>query len=147
MLGCTGNFRNQSGDPNTTEQDLYIHGYVSGRIFKKGKEANEEGLPITVAASFLDGLVLTLAPFHNSCNYRSAIVYGYASLVEDQQEALYAMQMITDNLLPGRWEGSRNPPTKAELASTSVLKVRIQSGTFYSPGDTFTKRSVEIYIC
>lgn len=51
MLGCTGSFSNQSADPASAEQDLYIHGYVSGRIFKSGKNAEGEGLPITVAAS------------------------------------------------------------------------------------------------
>lgn len=85
MLGCTGSFSNPAADANTTEQDIYIHGYVSGRIFKSSKNA-AEGLPITVAATFLDGLVLSLTPFHNSCNYRSAVVYGYASLVEDTDE-------------------------------------------------------------
>jgi nitroimidazol reductase NimA-like FMN-containing flavoprotein (pyridoxamine 5'-phosphate oxidase superfamily) len=132
MLGCTGNFQDQSADPETTSQDLYIHGYVSGRLFKKGKEAGDEGLPITVAATFLDGLVLSLTPFHNSCNYRSAVVFGYASLVEDADEALYAMKAITNNLIPERWEKSRTPPTKAELSSTSILRVRIESGTFAS---------------
>jgi nitroimidazol reductase NimA-like FMN-containing flavoprotein (pyridoxamine 5'-phosphate oxidase superfamily) len=129
MIGCTGNFQDQSADPNATEQDVYIHGYVSGRIFRSGKNAEGEGLPITVAATFLDGLVLSLTPFHNSCNYRSAVVYGYASLVEDKDEALYAMKLITDNLLPGRWDGSRVPPTQAELNSTSILRVRISSAS------------------
>jgi nitroimidazol reductase NimA-like FMN-containing flavoprotein (pyridoxamine 5'-phosphate oxidase superfamily) len=129
MLGCTGNFGNQDADPTSTEQDLYIHGYVSGRIFKSGKNAEGEGLPITVAASFLDGLVLSLTPFHNSCNYRSAIVYGYASLVADEDEALYAMKKITDNLLPQRWDKSRTPPTSAELKSTSILRIKIQSAS------------------
>lgn len=86
-------------------------------------------MPITVAASFLDGLVLSLTPFHNSCNYRSAIVYGYAELVEDPDEALYAMKAITDNLLPQRWEKSRTPPTTAELKSTSILKIKIESAS------------------
>jgi len=40
----------------------------------------------------MDGLVLALAPFHNSCNYRSAVAYGYATLVDDADEALYAME-------------------------------------------------------
>lgn len=149
MLGCTGNYGDQDAgtcasflrrshnrieadernvDANTTEQDLYIHGYVSGRVFKKGKEAEDEGIPITVAATFLDGLVLSLTPFHNSCNYRSAVVYGYASIVSDPQEALYAMKLITNNLLPERWEKSRIPPSDAELKSTSILRVRISSG-------------------
>lgn len=78
---------------------------------------------------FLDGLVLTLTPFHNSCNYRSAIVYGHASLVTDKNEALYAMQKITDNLLPQRWDKSRTPPTPAELNSTSILRVKIASAS------------------
>lgn len=134
MLGCTGNFANQSADTRTSQRDLYIHGYVSGRLFRNSKEATketdgQEGLPITVSATFLDGLVLALAPFHNSCNYRSAICYGYASLVTDENEALYAMQRITDNLLPDRWARSRNPPTNAELKSTSILKVRIVSAS------------------
>jgi hypothetical protein len=79
--------------------------------------------------SFLDGLVLSLTPFHNSCNYRSAVVYGHAQLVSDRAEALYAMQKITDNLLPQRWDKSRVPPTEAELKSTSILRVRIASAS------------------
>lgn len=51
MLGCTADFSNQDADPNSSPQDIYIHGYVSGRIFKSGKDADGEGLPITVAAS------------------------------------------------------------------------------------------------
>lgn len=129
MLGCTGSFTDQAADPLTSTQDLYVHGYVSGRLFKQSKEATPQGLPITVAATFLDGLVLALSPFHNSCNYRSAIAYGYATLVTDGAEALYAMQRITNNIIPGRWEKSRGPPTKAELSSTSILKVRIESAS------------------
>jgi hypothetical protein len=53
MLGCTGSFSHQDADPNVSEQDLYIHGYVSGRMFKSGKNAEGEGLPITVAASYV----------------------------------------------------------------------------------------------
>jgi nitroimidazol reductase NimA-like FMN-containing flavoprotein (pyridoxamine 5'-phosphate oxidase superfamily) len=129
MLGCTGSFTNQSADPASSSQDIYIHGYVSGRIFKSGKNAEGEGLPITISATFLDGLVLSLTPFHNSCNYRSAVVYGYASLVHDEEEALYAMKLITDNLIPQRWEKSRTPPTPVELKSTSILKVRVESAS------------------
>ncbi|KAF1958298.1 5-nitroimidazole antibiotic resistance protein [Byssothecium circinans] len=129
MLGCTGNHTNPAGDPNTTEQDLYIHGYVSGRIFKTSKETGDQGLPITVAATHIDGLVLALAPFHNSCNYRSAIIYGHATLLTDPDERLYAMTLITNNLLPERWEKSRNPATKAELDSTSILRVKVASAS------------------
>jgi hypothetical protein len=40
------------------------------------------------------------------------------------------MEKITDNMLPGRWDASRGPPTGAEVSSTSVLRVRIESGEF-----------------
>lgn len=53
MLGCTGNFQDQSADPSTSVQDLYIHGYVSGRMFRKGKDAQDEGLAITVSATYV----------------------------------------------------------------------------------------------
>ncbi|KAF2850093.1 5-nitroimidazole antibiotic resistance protein [Plenodomus tracheiphilus IPT5] len=138
MIGCTGNFENQDADPLTTEQDLYIHGYVSGRMFRKGKEATTgegeegEGLPITVAASFLDGLVLSLTPFHNSLNYRSATAQGHATLLSpttSQPEINYALKLITNSLAPTRWENSRLPPTPAELKSTSILKIRIQTAS------------------
>lgn len=57
MLGCTGNFGEQDADPESSEQDVYIHGYVSGRMFKSGKEAGEQGLPITIAASYVRPLL------------------------------------------------------------------------------------------
>lgn len=77
----------------------------------------------------MDGLVLSLTPFHNSCNYRSSIIYGYATLVDDPAEALYAMEKITDNMLPQRWAKSRVPPTPAELKSTSILRVKVASAS------------------
>ncbi|EUC49406.1 hypothetical protein COCMIDRAFT_84753 [Bipolaris oryzae ATCC 44560] len=135
MLGCTGNY--STPNDSSAAQAIYLHGYISGRLFKKSAESSpssseeneEQGLPITIAASNLDGLVLSLTPFHNSCNYRSAVVYGYASLVDDEDEAMWAMREITENMLPGRWEGSRVPPTKAEVKSTGVIRVRVVSAS------------------
>ena len=77
----------------------------------------------------MDGLVLSLTPFHNSCNYRSAVAYGYATLVTSTSESLFAMHKITDNMLPERWTKSRTPPTAAELKSTSILRVKISSAS------------------
>jgi hypothetical protein len=88
-----------------------------------------EGTPICIAASFMDGIVLALTPFHNSCNYRSAVVHGYASIVTDEAERMHAMQLITDNVLKYRWDNSRVPPTKAEMSSTGILKVEVVSAS------------------
>ena len=133
MLGCTASC--PGGQPSTDDTAdpsvVYLHGYVSARLMKLpgSSEHSSRGLPITISASLLDGLVLSLTPFHNSCNYRSVVVFGYATVVEDEEEKLVAMKLITDNIAPGRWDNSRVPPTKTEMNSTSVLRVQIHSAS------------------
>ena len=81
--------------------DCYIHGYVSSRVMKlarasvsgevkgDGEAGGNQGLPVTVAATKMDGYVLSLTPFTHSYNYRSAVLFGYATLVEDAEEKLW----------------------------------------------------------
>jgi len=57
------------------------------------------------------------------------VVYGYATPVTHAAEKDYAVKLVTDTVLPGRWEDSRVPPTKAEQDSTGILKVRIVSAS------------------
>jgi Pyridoxamine 5'-phosphate oxidase len=71
-------------------------------------------------------------------NYRSAMIYGTARLVNDQDEHTAALKIITEHLVPGQWDYVRRP-TKKELAATSVLalpldeaSVKIREG---APGD------------
>jgi len=70
MIGQTGSFQRPSADLGDV-QDLYLHGYVSSRIMRLSREpgeAEEEtGLPVAVAASHVDGIVLALTP--NSHSY------------------------------------------------------------------------------
>ncbi|KAK2603514.1 hypothetical protein QQS21_004283 [Conoideocrella luteorostrata] len=128
MIGQMGSFDRPSaslGDP----LDLYIHGHVSSRLFNLGRGADQEGLPVCCAVSHVDGLVLALSAFNHSYNYRSAVLFGHATLVEDREEKLYAMELITNSVVPDRWRNSRLPPTNAEMQSTSILKVKIASGS------------------
>ncbi|OAA51697.1 flavin-nucleotide-binding protein [Metarhizium rileyi] len=128
MIGQMGSFDRPSadlGDP----LDLYIHGYVTSRLFNLGRGTGEEGIPVSCAVSHIDGLILALSAFNHSYNYRSALLFGHATLVEDQEEKLYAMELITNSVVPDRWKNSRLPPTNAELQSTSILRVKIASGS------------------
>ncbi|KAF7558467.1 hypothetical protein G7046_g5691 [Stylonectria norvegica] len=133
MIGQMGSFDRPSadlGDP----LDLYLHGYVSSRIMNVSRAAaaageEQQGIPVCVAASHMDGVVLAVSAFSHSYNYRSAILFGYATVVEDEEERLYAMELITDSVVPDRWRHTRLPPTKAESQSTSILKVKIASGS------------------
>jgi nitroimidazol reductase NimA-like FMN-containing flavoprotein (pyridoxamine 5'-phosphate oxidase superfamily) len=125
MFGCTGSY-----NQDLEERAIYLHGYISSKFFRKSNESKDhKGLSICVSATLLNGLVLALTPNHHSCNYRSAIAYGYAHLVTDEGERSYAMKLITNNILPGRWANTRIPPTKAELAATGIVRVDIEAAS------------------
>jgi hypothetical protein len=72
----------------------------------------------------LDGLVLARSVFNHSMNYRSVVILGKATLVDDSQEKLAALRVLSEHILPGRWEDSRQP-NQNELKATSVLRVPI----------------------
>ncbi|KAH9907313.1 hypothetical protein F4778DRAFT_530817 [Xylariomycetidae sp. FL2044] len=96
---------------------------------EKEKEKGEKGLPVTVAASHIDGLVLSLTPNSHSYNYRSAVLFGRAEPVSDAAERLWAMRLITDAVVRDRYRHTRVPPSAAELASTGILRVRVAAGS------------------
>nr|POF22276.1 hypothetical protein CFP56_36361 [Quercus suber] len=125
MLGCVTSPPSSTASEDA-EQVIYLHGSSVTRLFKL--TAGGE-IPLTVAGTHIDGYVLALAPFHNSCNYRSAVAFGYASLVSDTEEVSYALRSITNNSIPERWENSRSTLAKAELTATGVLKVRIETAS------------------
>jgi nitroimidazol reductase NimA-like FMN-containing flavoprotein (pyridoxamine 5'-phosphate oxidase superfamily) len=120
MLGAIATF------PSDDEAHIYLHGSSVARLFRL---TNNSEIPLCIAGTILDGYVLALAPFHNSCNYRSAVVFGHGSVVTDDEEIIFALRAITNKANPDRWENSRSPPTKAELTSTGVLKVRIETAS------------------
>jgi len=126
MLGFMGSFSDRSA-PLSGPLDLYLHGYISSRLMRLGgtSPTEEEGLPVTIAATHLDGLVLALTPNHHSYNYRSAILHGYATPVTDADEKIWAMEEITNSVVADRWNNTRLPPTKTEMTSTQILKVSI----------------------
>lgn len=93
------------------------------------RNSEGDGLPICVATSKVDGLILSLTPNSHSYNYRSAILHGYAKLVTDEAEKLWAMELITNSVLTDRWDNSRVPPDKAEMSSTVILKVKVMDGS------------------
>lgn len=144
MIGFVGSFSRPSADLGDV-LDLYLHGYVSSRLMRlscgtknddsaiespaSSEDEDTSGLPVSVAASFVDGLVLTTTPNGHVYNYRSAVVFGYANIVEDDEEKLWAMQKTTESVVPGQWDSLVLPLAKSELASVSVLRVKIKTGS------------------
>jgi RimJ/RimL family protein N-acetyltransferase/nitroimidazol reductase NimA-like FMN-containing flavoprotein (pyridoxamine 5'-phosphate oxidase superfamily) len=97
---------------------LYLHGSTgSGPLLAARDDA---GLPVCVAVTHLDGLVLARSWFHHSVNYRSVVAHGVARLVTDDGERLRALTALVEKVGRGRARQSR-PPTARELAQTAVL--------------------------
>ncbi|KAH7420183.1 hypothetical protein BKA64DRAFT_652533 [Cadophora sp. MPI-SDFR-AT-0126] len=131
MIGTMGSFDRPSADIDEP-LDCYIHGYISARMANLAREKMAQGLPglpVCVSATKVDGIALALSSFAHSCNYRSASLFGYASLVTDNEEKLWALELITNGLVAGRWEGVRQPPSSNELLQTQVLRIRVKSGS------------------
>lgn len=100
--------------------NLYIHGSVASRMLRRV----DEGIPVCVTVTLLDGLVLARSIFNHSMNYRSVVVLGTAVAVEDPQEKLQALRALSEHILPGRWAESRQPNEK-ELKATLVMRLPI----------------------
>lgn len=102
------------------EDCLYFHGASVSRLLV----SMEGGIPVSLNVTRTDGIVLARSAFHHSANYRSVTVFGAAELVTDDEERLAALKIISDQVLPGRWEEVRQPNRK-ELKATKVLKLKI----------------------
>jgi nitroimidazol reductase NimA-like FMN-containing flavoprotein (pyridoxamine 5'-phosphate oxidase superfamily) len=99
---------------------LYIHGSAASRMLRN----LQKGIEVCVTVTLLDGLVLARSAFHHSMNYRSVVVLGTATLVEDRGEKLTALRAISENIIRERWDDVRQP-NEQELKATSVLKLPI----------------------
>ena len=85
------------------------------------------GAPLCLTVTHLDGLVLARSAFHHSMNYRSAVIFGTATLVEGE-EKMHALEVISEQILKGRWAEVRQPnPT--EMKATSVLRITIEQAS------------------
>ncbi len=97
--------------------DLLMHGAVAARWL-------QPGLPLCVAVTLLDGLVLARSAMHHSANYRAVVLYGEGELIRDHAEKRRALEAIVEHIVPGRSAFTRGPSVE-ELAATSVLRVPI----------------------
>ncbi|KAB8335294.1 pyridoxamine 5'-phosphate oxidase family protein [Scytonema tolypothrichoides VB-61278] len=102
------------------EDKLYIHGSPASRMLR----SLLTGIEVCVTVTLLDGLVLARSAFHHSMNYRSVVIFGTASLVQDAEQKLEALRAFTEHIVPERWAEVR-PPNRQELQGTLVLSLPI----------------------
>src|SRR6202035_4241798 len=102
------------------EASLYIHGSAASRMLRQMKE----GVAVCITVTLLDGLVLARSVFNHSMNYRSVVVRGKATLMDDPAEKIEALRLLSEHIIHGRWADSRQP-NERELKATGILRVPI----------------------
>ncbi len=126
------------------ENTLYLHGSSKSRMMLD----LQKGIDICVTVTHLDGLVLARSGFHHSMNYRSVVVFGKATMVEDKEEKIRGLKIISDQILAGRWEEVRGPNEK-ELKATTLLKISIDQASAKiregGPGDEEADYALDVW--
>lgn len=100
---------------------LYFHGAMASRMLK----SLASQIDACVTVTLVDGLVLARSAFHHSLNYRSVVVLGKARFVDDPEEKMHALQVITDHVIPRRWQEVRGP-NALEMKQTTVIALSLQ---------------------
>jgi nitroimidazol reductase NimA-like FMN-containing flavoprotein (pyridoxamine 5'-phosphate oxidase superfamily) len=112
-------------DPDGPDEGgtLYVHGSVAAGWMRRAP-----GTTICVTVTALDGLVLARSGFHHSMNYRCAVVIGSARLVDSTEERGRALDLVVDQVVPGR-AATLRPHTRKELAATAILAVPLREAS------------------
>lgn len=96
---------------------LLLHGSTGAGALRTGASSE----PISVAITHVDALVIARFAFNHSMNYRSVVAFGVPEVLEGQAK-IDALAVLTNHLVPGRWEEVR-ASNKRELAATLMLRL------------------------
>ncbi len=86
---------------------LYLHGSTGSGLGMAGGD----GVDLAVTVTIVDGLVYASSLYDSTFNYRCAMVFGTAIPVSEQ-ERYDAVKLISQRLMPGRWDEVREPTRK-----------------------------------
>jgi len=103
---------------------LLLHGSSASRLLTN----LSEGVEVCVTVSLIDGLVVARSAFNSSLNYRSVVALGRARVVEEPDAKWEALRLLTEGLIPGRWDDCRQP-TEQELKATMILEMPIDEAS------------------
>jgi nitroimidazol reductase NimA-like FMN-containing flavoprotein (pyridoxamine 5'-phosphate oxidase superfamily) len=103
---------------------LYWHGSSSSRMLR----AQASGLPVCLTVTHLDGLVLGRSGFNHSVDYRSAMCFGIARIVDEPTTKVRALDAMIDRFYPGRTAELRATTTQ-EAKATMVIAMEIEEAS------------------
>ena len=101
---------------------IYWHGSSASRFLRQivGKQ-------VCMAITHFDGFVLARSAFHHSINYRSVMLFGEATKIEDDEKNAL-LERFVDHLIPGRLQHLR-AMTDQEAKATTVFSMLIDEGS------------------
>jgi len=106
------------------EETIYLHGARKARVIRLLEQTGQLCLNVT----HVDGIVFARSAFNSSMNYRSATVFGTPRLLDDRDDKIHGMRIISEHTMPGRWDELRDPLEK-EIKMTGVIAVDIESAS------------------
>jgi nitroimidazol reductase NimA-like FMN-containing flavoprotein (pyridoxamine 5'-phosphate oxidase superfamily) len=110
---------------------LYWHGSSASRMLR----SQRDGVPVCLTVTHLDSLVLARCGFNHSVDYRAAMCFGTAHIVDDPTEKSAALDRMINRFYPER-AATLRPSTVLELKATTVIGMSIEeaSGKIRSKG-------------
>lgn len=106
------------------DDELILHGARANRMLR----TMASGAEVCVTVTLLDGIVLARSAFHTSMNYRSVVILGPATVLDEPDQQRQAMDRLVDHVVPGQ-AGYTRTPTPEELRKTLVLTVPIDEAS------------------
>jgi uncharacterized protein len=103
---------------------LYWHGSSASRMLRTQKP----GVPVCLTVTHLDSLVLARCGFNHSVDYRSAMCFGRAHIIDDLAEKTRALDAMIDRFYPDR-NATLRPSTPQELKATMVVGMAIEEAS------------------
>lgn len=105
-------------------ETVYLHGARKARVIRMLEETEQACMNVTL----LDALVLARSAFNSSMNYRSVTVFGKPTFIDERDAKLHAMHVISEHMMPGRWDDLRDPHEK-EIKMTGVISLSIDAAS------------------
>ena len=101
---------------------IYWHGSSASRFLRQIVDKE-----VCMAITHFDGFVLARSSFHHSINYRSIMLFGQATKIEDDDKNAL-LDSFVETLIPGRLKTLRQM-TYQEAKATTVFSMAIDEGS------------------
>ncbi len=103
---------------------IYFHGSSKNHMLNQVIKGDS----ICIGVTLLDGIVLARSLFETSANYRSAVLFGKAELITNQDEKIEGLKIISENIIKGRWN-EVSIGSESQLKATMVVKFTIEKAS------------------